>query len=183
MQNMSLMQAAIANQLKANMVFLLLFMSVFYLIGFGLLGYGVWNAWWSLRAASWPVALVTITQLSVEENIKLQEDPTYNVKVQYTYTVDGATYEGSRLAFGYMGSNYKNAHDEIYQKLKEAKGVNVRYDPSDPSVSSLSFGLHRSIWIVILFAVTWLLFCFGFTLLGWQFVQSDGVLLGNLSVQ
>lgn len=61
--------------------------------------------------------------------------------------------------------------------------MSVRYDPSSPSVSCLSFGLHRSIQITLAFAVTWLLFVFGFTLLFWLFSRRDGVLLNNLSVQ
>jgi hypothetical protein len=66
---------------------------------------------------------------------------------------------------------------------RDAKTVAVRYDPSDPSVSCLSFGLHRSIQITLAFAVTWLLFVTGFTLLYWLFSLRDDVLLDNLLVQ
>ena len=59
----------------------------------------------------------------------------------------------------------------------------MRYDPSDPSVSCLSFGLHRSIRVMLAFAVTWLLFVLGFTLLIWLSSGRDAVLLDNLSVQ
>lgn len=82
-----------------------------------------------------------------------------------------------------FGSSASNAHNAIFQRLKEAKGVNVRYDPSAPSVSCLSFGLHRSIQIMLAFAFTWLLFMIGFTLLFWLLSQRDPVLLNNLSVQ
>lgn len=109
--------------------------------------------------------------------------PTYAVKLQYTYAIDGITYEGSRLAFGYAASSGREAHDEIFQRLKEAKVVSARYDPSNPSVSCLSFGLHRSIQMTLLFAVTWLLFVIGFTLMFWLFSRRDSVLLNNLSVQ
>ena len=59
----------------------------------------------------------------------------------------------------------------------------MRYDPADPSVSCLSFGLHRSITFMLAFALTWLLFVIGFTLLYWLFSQRDALLLDNLSVQ
>lgn len=158
-----------------------IFISVFYLVGFGLLGYGVWNARWSTQAASWPTTPGTITQLSVHQT---ESDSTsYEVKVQYTYTVDGLAYEGSRLAFGYMGSNGREVHDEIHRKLKGAKTVAVRYNPSDPSVSCLSYGMHRSIQFVLAFALTWLVFVVGFTLMFWVFSRGDGVLLDNLSVR
>jgi hypothetical protein len=158
------------------------FISIFYLVGFGLLGFGMWSARRSTQAATWPTAPGTITRLEVHENSD-SDGSTYEVKVQYTYTVDGVAYEGSRLAFGYAASSGKDAHDEIHRKLKEAKTVAVRYDPSDPSVSCLSFGLHRSIQLTLAFAVTWLAFVFGFTLLWWLFSRPDAVLLENLSVQ
>lgn len=159
-----------------------IFMSAFSLIGFGILGYGVWSARRSTQAAAWPTALGTITQLSVQENSD-SDGNTYEVKVQYTYTVDGVAYQGSRLAFGYGGSSGREAHEEIHRKLMGAKIVTVRYDPSDPSVSCLSFGLHRSILMIFVFGVTWLAFVFGLTLFVWLFSRSDSVLLDHLSVQ
>jgi hypothetical protein len=158
------------------------FISVFYVVGFGLLGYSLWSALRSTQAGAWPTTPATIKSLEVRENSD-SDGSTYEVKVQYTYTVDGVAHEGTRLAFGYGGSSGREAHDEIHRRLKDAKSVAVRYDPADPSVSCLSFGLHRSIQITLAFAVTWLLFVFGFTLLFWLFSRRDTVLLDNLSVQ
>jgi hypothetical protein len=158
------------------------FISVFYVVGFGLLGYGLWSARRSTQAAAWPTAPATITSLEVRENAD-SDGSTYEVQVQYTYTVDGVAYDGSRLAFGYARSSGREAHDEIFRRLKEARAVSARYDPADPSVSCLSFGLHRSIQLTLAFAVTWLLFVIGFTLLFWLFSRRDVVLLENLSVQ
>jgi hypothetical protein len=158
------------------------FISVFYAVGFFLLGYGLWSAQRSTQAATWPTSPARITSLEVHEKSD-GDGTTYEVKVQYTYSVDGMDYEGSRLAFGYTASSGREVHDEIHRKLKEARTVAVRYDPSDPSVSCLSFGLHRSIQMTLAFAVTWLLFIIGITLLFWLFSRRDGVLLENLSVQ
>jgi hypothetical protein len=158
------------------------FIGLFYVVGFGLLGFGVWSARRSTQAAGWPTTPATITNLEISESSD-GDGTSYEVKVQYSYTVDGVGYAGSRLAFGYSGSSGRDAHDEIYRKLKEAKTVAVRYDPTEPSVSCLSYGLHRSIQIMLAFAVTWLLFMFGFTMLFWLFSKRDGVLLNNLSVQ
>src|SRR5579875_1302996 len=105
-----------------------IFISVFYLVGVGILGFGLWSAWRSTQAATWPTTPGTITLLSVRANSD-GDGTTYEVKVRYTYTVDGVASEGSRLAIDYSGSSGKEAHDEIHKKLKEAKGVTVRYNP------------------------------------------------------
>jgi hypothetical protein len=167
---------------KVQMGCVTVFMSVFLLIGFGVLGYGIWSAQRSTQAAAWPTTPGTIKQLSVQENSD-SDGNTYEVKVQYTYKVDGVAYQGSRLAFGYVASSGREAHDEIHRKLQGAKTITVRYNPSDPSVSCLSFGLHRSIQMILVFAVTWLVFVLGLTLFVWLFCCSDRVLLDNLSVQ
>src|SRR4051794_25671266 len=97
-----------------------IFVGVFYLFGFGLLGAGLWSAWRSTQAAAWPTVPGALPRLSVNETSGGDAAP-YEVKVQYPYTVDGVAYEGSRLAFGYASSSGREAPDEIYRKLKEAK--------------------------------------------------------------
>lgn len=158
------------------------FIGLFYVVGFWLLASALWSAWRSSRASNWPTVPAAITRVEVKENPN-SDGETYEVEVRYTYTVNGVAYEGSRLAFGYEASSNRLTHDEIHHKLKEAKAVNVRYDPSDPTVSCLSFGLHRSIQVKLAFAVTWLVFMAGFTLLFWLFSRSDTVLLDNLAAQ
>ena len=159
-----------------------LFISVFYIAGFAILGYGVWGAWRSTRAAAWPTTPATLTRLEVEENTR-SEDSTYEVQVEYTYAVEGVDYQGSRLAFGYCGSNDRPGHDEIHERLKSAKAVSARYDPANPAASCLSFGLHRSILFMLAFGMMWLAFPFGFTVLFWLFMLPDAVLLRNLAVE
>lgn len=164
------------------MVCFVLFISLFYVVGFWLLGHGLWSARRSTQAAAWPTAPATITNLEMQTKSD-SDGSTYEVKVQYTYAVDGVPYEGSRLAFGYGASSGPEAHQEIHRKLSEAKAVAVRYDPDNPSVSCLSFGLHRSIRITLAFGVTWLAFVIGFTIIWCLFSCRDAVLLENLTVQ
>jgi hypothetical protein len=157
------------------------FISLFYLAGFYMLGYSLWYAWCSTRAANWPTTPGTITHLAVEETS--DEGTSYEVKVRYAYAVDGVCYEGDRLAFGYGSSSGRRAHEEIHRKLQQAQQVAVRYDPSNPTVSCLSYGMHRSIWLGLAFSVTWLLFVFGFTVTMWLFSRGDSVLVDNLSIR
>jgi|SRR5579884_3217681 len=159
-----------------------IFISVFYLIGIGLLGFGIWSARRSTQASNWPTTPGVLTNITLKENSD-SDGSTYEVQVEYSYSVAGTVYRGNRLAFGYSASSGREAHTEICEKLKAAKSVDVRYDPDDPATSTLSFGIHRSIQFMLAFAVTWLAFVIGFTLIWWSMSRSDNVLLQNLSVQ
>src|SRR5262245_20303810 len=121
---------------KRNMACVVAFIGIFYVVGFWLLASAGWSAWRSSRAANWPTVPAAITRVEIKENHN-SDGATYEVEVRYTYTVNGVAYEGSRLAFGYEASGNRLTHDEIHRKLKEAKAVSVRYDPSDPTVSCL----------------------------------------------
>jgi hypothetical protein len=168
--------------MKAGMGCFVAFISVFYLVGFGVLGYAVWSAWRSTQVASWPTTQGIVTNLALKESSD-NDGTTYEVQVEYDYTVAGTLYRGSRLAFGYTASSGRDAHMAIHDKLKAAKIVDVHYDPADPASSALSFGIHRSIQFTLAFAITWLAFVIGFTLIWWLASRGDDVLLQNLSVQ
>jgi hypothetical protein len=159
----------------------LTFISVFYFVGFSLLGYGLWSAYRSLRAGDWPSVEGSLTKVELVETHN--DGTTWKVVPEYSYSVAGQHYDGSRLAYGYAGSNTRETHAQIYEKLKAARSVTVRYDPEDPATSTLSFGLHLSHKLFLAFSITWLAFVVGFTLLWWLISQGDTTLLQNLSVK
>jgi len=159
--------------------FLYLFFGLFYVVGFGVLGGGIWGAYASSLAGSWPTTPGTIRRLELKEQ-RGGEDETAIVEVEYSYAVNGVDYEGSRLAYGYCGSNLFAEHEQIYQKLKGASSVDVRYDPADPSASCLSHGIHSSILFLIAFGLTWNAFIFGCTMTVWLVSASESVLTNNL---
>jgi len=164
-------------------MFFTVFISIFYAIGLGILGYSFWSARRSSIAADWPVAPGQIEFCSLENKSDSDGGPTYEVKVQYKYKVGGSEFTGTRLAFGYAASSGLEAHQQICGKLRDSKSIDVHYDPSDPSNSTLSFGIHRSIQFMFAFAITWLAFVVGFTVIWWVASRSDDVLLRNLVVR
>ena len=164
------------------MWFVVAILSIFYVAGFGLLGYSLLSMKRSTEAAAWPSAVGTIVSCDLESNSD-EDGTSYEVKVSYSYTVAGRELTNDVLAFGYYASSGRKAHQEILDKLKAAKTVEVRYDPNDPQTSVLSFGVHRSIQFTLAFAVTWLLFVIGFTIIWWVASRSDDVLLRNLVTQ
>ncbi len=166
--------------MSAGMWFFVAFISIFYVVGFVLLGYSLLSMKRSTEAATWPTTVGTIESCDLKSNSD-GDGTTYEVKVNYTYSVNGRELTNDVLAFGYSASSGFEAHQEILNRLKSAETVDVRYDPSDPTTSVLSYGFHRSIQFTLAFAVTWLLFVIGFTIIWWVASRGDHVLLQNLS--
>jgi len=161
-------------------IFVIAFLGVFFLVGFGLLGYGLFQMKQSSAAGSWPTTRGTIVSCSLSDETDSDGDTMYVVKIEYSYSVRGADYTGDRLAFGYGGDSSRKAHDAILAKLQSAEHVDVRYDPREPANAVLSFGVHRSIRTTLVFAITWLAFVTGFALILWTASRGDDTLLRNL---
>lgn len=119
----------------------------------GLLWYGINSAKKSMEASKWPSVIGTITKLYLGENSS-GDGTTYKVEVEYRYSVVGQTYTSSRLAFGYdWYSNNMRKHQNIFHKLENVKSVKVRYNPQNPAISTLSFGIHKSIRLMLIIAI------------------------------
>lgn len=171
---------AVGGEMRAGMWFFTAFISLFYLIGLGMLGYGLWMMKRSLEVATWPITEGRIESCELKSNSDSDGDTTYEVQVNYTYRVSGQEYQNDRLAFGYSASSGEQAHREILTRLTNASVVRVHYDPVNPQTSVLSYGVHRSIQFILAFATTWLLFVVGFTVIWWLASRSDEVLLKHL---
>jgi Protein of unknown function (DUF3592) len=158
-----------------------LFISLFFIVGFAILGSGIHSLLRGRSAANWPVIEGILTECKWEEDND-SEGSTYKVAVNYSYRVNGTEYEGSRIAFGYSGSSARANQQKIYQKLKPAQKVQVRYNPEKPGEAVLAYGLNQSTLLMIVFGLTWLLFTTGFTVLWGLSSRGDGELLGRLVV-
>jgi hypothetical protein len=141
-----------------------IFISIFFAVGLGLLGYGVHSFYRGRQALAWPAVEGRLLECRLQENPD-SEGSTWEVKVRYSYSVAGREFEGKRVAFGYSGSSTHVEHQGIYEKLQSGSRVMVHYQPSNPSDSVLAAGFNRSTFMTLAFAVTWLLFTTGFTVL------------------
>lgn len=169
--------------MRAGMWFFSAFISIFYIVGFGMLTYGLLSMKRSTEASKWPTAKGSIDSCELTSSSDGEGGTTYQVKVKYSYQVAGKIYAADKLAFGYSSSSGYDAHQEILSRLKNAKTVDVRYDPNNPETAVLSYGIHRSIQFVMAFSITWLLFVFGFTIIWWVASRNDTILLQNLVTQ
>lgn len=158
---------------------LIVFFSVFFAIGFLILGIGLYSLRMSYLAKNWPTTDGTVTLCEVQSSTDSNKN-TYEAIVKYRYSVAGSTYDGNRIAFGYSGSSLRSAHQEIADRLTGVKTVVVRYDPKNASRSVLTYGLNRSTIILLVFGSTWVVFVAGLSLLCSTITQSDYGILNTL---
>ncbi len=157
------------------------FISIFFLVGLGLLSHGVRAFYRGRQALSWPVVEGRLLECSLQENSD-GESTTWEVQVRYSYSVEDREFEGKRVAFGYSGSSTREEHQGIYEKLQSGSGVMVRYQPDNPNDSVLAAGFNRSTFLILAFAVTWLLFTTGFTILWTTASGRDARILEQIEI-
>lgn len=145
-----------------------------------MVGFGLRSVFRANQAKHWPTTSGRIESCRIEESTDSEGGTSYRVEARYLYSVRGRSYEGPRLAFGYSGSSGRAAHQEIADRLNASETVLVRYDPLHPANAVLSYGLNRSILLLLVFGVTWLLFTTGFSLLVFLTSLRDSGILNTL---
>lgn len=92
-------------------------------------------------STSWPTIMgrVTETRLSA---IRPQKSKTtdYKAIVEYTYSVNGQSYEGNRIRFGAEGENTRESQQAILDRFPTGSRVDVVYDPANPASATLLTG-------------------------------------------
>lgn len=140
-------------------------------VGFGIIGWGAYCSLKSRIASNWPIVPGEIKSCEIKKTTDVDGD-TYRVLVSYSYEVFGRQYHGDRIAFGYCGSNKYAEHSSLYDKLSMTRKVAVRYNPSNPAESALTFGPKMPLRILV-FGFMWVFFMTGFSILWTQSSHSS----------
>ena len=118
----------------------------------------IWSAlrvgWRSLRAFWWPTMEGKIIHMEIERQGS-DDEPMYQLKVGYSYTVDGLSYKGDCVEFLGVSTSNLRSQEELQQRLTAGPGVRVYYDPAQPGESCLVPGLSSTWWVFFLMAVFW----------------------------
>ncbi len=167
--------------MKSEMIFFSIFISIFYLVGIGVLLIGLHDYFQGQHSLSWPEVSGHIDKCNLIEDNDC-EGTIWSVKLLYSYSVDGRSYEGDQLAFGYCGSSAHEEHKAIYEKLKTSDKVLIKYDPNNPVRSVVAAGFNRSTFLKLTFAIMWLLFVIGFTVLAINSSGQDSQILRQINM-
>ena len=95
------------------------------------------------RSQFWPAARGTVTRVETPVAYDRFGRPTTLrfLQVEYTYTVGGRTFTGSRIAFGMDKTLGPRALERVLRPYAVGREVKVYYNPSDPAASFLEPGL------------------------------------------
>lgn len=141
-----------------------------------LLGYPLLSLRRARRAASWPAVPARLLDAELVP-LPGRASSGWGIGVRYTYEVDGRSYEGRRLAFGYVPGSGRASAEAIVQRLREARALQVRVDPRRPSRSTLSVGVPQSTWFVLAMGVT---VAFFFAVLIGALLLEDGLVAAGI---
>lgn len=118
-----------------------------YIISIGFILVGVWLLYRAYAprqrarvARSWPITTAKILESATVENqlrtatgkVSLSFVPV----VRYTYSVNGAPYDGDRITFAKAGFDFITASN-IRDELKQGTKTEVSYNPQNPAESVL----------------------------------------------
>ena len=139
-----------------------IFPLIFVAAGAGVV-YAGWLGLAKARASTgWPTAPGTVVASSVERRehsgSKGGKSVTYEAAVLYEFPVDGATYNGNRVAYGDYGSSSASHARGIVNRYPKGSAVTVHYRPGSPEECLLEPGVKGQtlvlpgIGLVFLFA-------------------------------
>ena len=122
------------NARSLGIIFTLVGALIFYFWGWPPLKYG-----WESK--NWPKTNGTVTLSEVNSWLKDGKSQ-YEVRINYTYEVDGKKYNGSKVnpSGSYSGGNITKAK-ELADKFPASKTVDVYYDPELPDSAALKPGI------------------------------------------
>ena len=141
-------------------LFIHLVFIVFLSLGLFVLAGAIHALWKEKQSTSWPMVQGILIDCQIKHN-----DDMDSVIVKYTYAVDSAQYESSRIAFGYNASSDFNIHKNLFKRLSSLSSVGVRYNPMKPTEAVLADEVGNSIQSQISFGVWWSLFTIAFYLI------------------
>lgn len=143
----------------------------FFCVGVGVLVFGIFPTLYdAARMASWPETQGTLLQAQLISN-RSSKSTTYRVEAEYSYSVEGRNYRGSRVAIGSGNDNIGDFQQKLGNRLESAhqsgQTVSVWYSPANPEYAVLDRGLRwgllgfKLIFVILFGGIGFALLYFG----------------------
>lgn len=133
------------------------------LIGALALYVGLCNVLNARESTAWPSVEGKVSKSEVRMQLgsgggqSIESTVTYHADIEYDYAVNGENLQGTRIAFGDLGTEDRSDADAISDKYPEGTIVTVYYKPKEHQVSLLEPGLRTSTWFPVFLGIPFLL--------------------------
>ena len=125
---------------------LLLFFSVFFLLGSTLLYFMFVTPLMNMRAAqAWP-AVPAVVQESEVVTHHDSDGNTYSIRIVYTYEVDEVSYTSERYDFRVGSSSGRSSKQSVVSQYPPGKRTTAYVNPADPTQAVLYRGVPGDTW-------------------------------------
>lgn len=145
-------------------IFIFSILSIFFLIGLGILLWGLSQQEALMQCKKWTQTTAKITQLAFED-LSDVDGQSYVTKIMYEYKIRGKNYQNSGIAFGYNASSGEKYHRRIYNILATKSIINIYYDPRHPEKSIISKSQGKSIYVAQSVGIFFMIWGLGFMIL------------------
>ncbi|MDE0904203.1 MAG: DUF3592 domain-containing protein [Planctomycetota bacterium] len=149
---------------RSRGTFIMLAGPMFTIIGGAATVFGILNIAKGAESANWPSVRGEMITSEVQSRMETKQNHqgtgsrrrtrtsttrVYWPELKYSYVVEGASFEGSRLGSGlFSRSSQREGHDEVVKRYPAGETVLVYYDPSDWEYSVLEPGLAGSAFLL-----------------------------------
>ena len=136
--------------------------SIFVVIGIICALIGARDLIYAKFSNEWPTTKGQIVDSSIEQHRKSGDNKstTYHANILYEFTVDGITYNGTRVAYGDFGRSTSAHARSIVGRYPVKKEVQIFYRENNPKVSILEPGIQKQAWLLPAFGLSFVLMGF-----------------------
>jgi Protein of unknown function (DUF3592) len=128
------------------------------LFSIALTGFGSVGLFWSVRelirswaSRRWPIGSAEIDTSVVSERKGRRGRTEFEPTITYTYSFEGRTYVGHRIAFGDIGTTNRQYAEEQANRFAVGTRWEVSICGRNPDVSVLHPGPNRRVWYAVAF--------------------------------
>ena len=140
--------------MRDNKLWVIAGLSVFLLIGGGILFIGIRNVSRAIASRHWPKTPGIVVQSSgsseqTRDFDRRSSSTMYSADIRFRYQVNGGEYTTRTLHFGQTeGSG--NSADAALREFRYPVGapVTIAYDPKDPSIAAVEPGYDSEVWLL-----------------------------------
>jgi hypothetical protein len=133
---------------------IILFCSIFMLIGGVMLWGGGRSLWRARQSPNWPVVPGTIvyghwdesTSSSNDDDDEVERSTSYGMHLVFRYEVNGVKYFSNIRRFGQLDASSEEWAGEIARRYPTGAAVRVAYHPQDPALAVLEPGISNEAW-------------------------------------